>query len=83
MELQLSSFSVSFIPLGCFYLLCFIFVFLSGTSVQVFCVTTEGTESKWAVEDVQMSSCGACRLRKSAVAADLLSIWDLKISGLS
>lgn len=46
-------------------------------------MNTEGTESKWAVEDVQMSPCGACWLRKSAVAADLLSIWDLKISGLS
>lgn len=36
-------------------------------------MNTEGTESKWAMEDVQKSSCGVCRLRESAVAADLLS----------
>lgn len=45
----------------------------SGTSVQVCCVNTEGTESKWAVEDVCMLHVELI-LRKSAVAADSVDL---------
>lgn len=77
-QLLLSSFYVSFIPLGCVYFLLFIFVFLFGTSLN-----TEGTERKWAMEEVQKSSCGVWWLESLLWQQTYCPFWDLKISCLS
>lgn len=42
--------------------------------MQVCYLNTKGTEVKWAMEEVQKSSCGSLLVRKTAVAADLLSL---------
>lgn len=78
-QLLLSSFQVSFIPLGCFY---FFSYFSSFWYIHTGLLFEHRRNRKWAMEVVQKSPCGVYWL-ESQLQQTYSPFWDLKISCLS